>query len=308
MGDGLLAKVSQAMTSSQALVGIDIGGTRVKAVLVSPTGQILAKRTEPSLNDAAALIRLVEDTIQSLAPKTSVVGICAPGIAAPDNHSIAWMRGRMQVVEGLDWRQLERDVWVLNDAHAATLAESWVGAAHGKSHAVMITLGTGVGGGVIVSGRLLQGATGRAGHLGHLSLNMDGSPDIVGMPGSLEDMIGDHTIGQRSQGKFSSTNDLLEAVKRGDESAVHCWGRSIRSLAVGVASLINAFDPEVVVVGGGIAQSGSSLFDFLAIELDKVEWRPTGRRVPVVPAQLGELAGALGAARFAVLNSEETFT
>ena len=212
----------------------------------------------------------------------------------------------MEAVEGLDWRQrLKRDIWVLNDAHAATLAEAWIGAAQGAQHALMLTLGTGVGGGVIVDGRLLQGATGRAGHLGHVSIDQRLPPDIVGTPGSIEDAIGNHTLAARSCGRFSDTSALVRAAEAGDAAAAECWWRSVHSLAVGITSLVNAFDPEIVVLGGGIAESGPALFDPLSIYMDELEWRPTGQRVPIVAARLGELSGAIGAARFAALESCE---
>ena len=197
---------------------------------------------------------------------------------------------------------------MLNDAHAATVGESWIGAARGVQNAILLTLGTGVGGGVIVDGKLLQGATGRAGHLGHITLDMHGPPDIVGMPGSLEDCIGNHNVSARSGGSFHSTFELLEALAAGDRAATECWRRSVRGLAVGIASLINAFDPEVVVLGGGIAECGPVLFDPLQEFLDEVEWRPTGEGVRIVAATLGEMAGAIGAARFAALKSAEEST
>jgi glucokinase len=199
-------------------------------------------------------------------------------------------------------------VRVLNDAHAATVAEAWIGAAQGAQHAVMLTLGTGVGGGVIVDGRLLQGATGRAGHLGHVSIEQDGSPDIVGTPGSIEDAIGNHTLAARSGGRFTDTSELVKAAQNGDRAAADCWQRSVRGLAVGITSLVNAFDPEIVVLGGGIAESGPALFELLTIYMDELEWRPTGQRVPIVAAKLGELSGAIGAARFAALATCEERT
>ncbi len=287
-----------------ASLGIDIGGTRIKAALVSTTGEVLQRRLEPSADDPQRLVAIVRELATEFAP--SVLGVSAPGLAAPDNRTIAWMRGRMEAVEGLDWRHaLERDVWVLNDAHAATVSEAWIGAAAGAQHALLLTLGTGVGGGVIVHGQLLQGAIGRAGHLGHITLNESGPADIVGTPGSLEDAIGNHNIHQRTGGRFRSTADLLDAVSRGDEVATAAWRLSIESLAVGLASLLNVFDPELVVIGGGIAECGAALFDPLRAELDRLEWRPTGRATPLVPAALGEFAGAIGAARFAMLKTQQ---
>lgn len=294
------------MAEPQVSVGIDVGGTRIKAVTVRPDGEVVVERIEPSSDNVKALLDAIASLIAELAPIGASIGVSAPGIAAGDNRSIAWMRGRMEAVEGLDWHErLNRNVWVLNDAQAAAVGEGWIGAARNASNAVVLTLGTGVGGGVILNGKLFQGATGRAGHLGHITLNMDGPPDIVGMPGSLEDCIGNHTLQVRSGGQFRNTAELVQAVAAGDAAAAECWRRSIRGLAVGIATLVNAFDPEIVVLGGGIAESGPMLFEPLREYLDEVEWRPIGEPVCVVAAKLGELAGAIGAARFAALKSAE---
>lgn len=297
------------MNESPVSVGIDIGGTRIKAVALWNDGRIVAEKLVPSANCVESLVATIKSLVDEHAESGSSVGIGAPGIAGRDNRSIAWMRGRMEAVEGLNWQtRLGRDVWVLNDAHAATVGESWIGAARGVQNAILLTLGTGVGGGVVAKGKLLQGATGRAGHLGHITLDMHGPPDIVHTPGSLEDCIGNHNISARSGGAFHSTFELIESLSTGDRVATECWRRSVRGLAVGIASLINAFDPEVVVLGGGIAECGPILFEPLREFLDEVEWRPTGQPVRIVAATLGEMAGAIGAARFAALKSAEEAT
>jgi len=195
-------------------------------------------------------------------------------------------------------------VRVLNDAHAALLGEAWTGAAAGCAEVVLLTLGTGVGGAILSGGRLVLGATGRAGHWGHVSLDPDGPPSITGMPGSLEGAIGNYSLAARSEGRFTETRALVEAHLAGDAAATRVWRRSVRCLAVAIASIANAVDPERVVVGGGIARAGAALFDPLAAELDTVEWRPLGRRVRVLPAALGDLAGAIGAARAALGAAE----
>lgn len=294
------------MSNDAVALGIDIGGTRIKAVAVRPDGEVVTRRIVPSADYVESLVATIASLVDEMANEANLIGVSAPGLANRDNRSIAWMRGRMEAVEGLDWSsRLDRNVWVLNDGHAAAVGENWLGAARGVAHAILLTLGTGVGGGVIIDGRVLQGASGRAGHLGHIALDCRGVPDIVGMPGSLEDAIGNHNIARRSGGRFTSTSALLEAVSTGDQAATRCWQTSVHSLAIGVASLINAFDPAVVVLGGGIPECGAALFAPLQRELDQVEWRPTGERVPVVPAQLGEFAGAFGAARFAMLKNAE---
>ncbi|MBM3854594.1 MAG: ROK family protein, partial [Verrucomicrobia bacterium] len=220
--------------------------------------------------------------------------------AAPDARCIAHLPGKLAGLAGLDWTAAlgqSHLVPVLNDAQAALLGEAWIGAARGRRHVVLLTLGTGVGGAVICDGHLLRGAIGRAGHIGHLSLDPDGPRSIVGMPGALETMIGDCTIAARTGGRFATTAALVAAHRSGDAFASEVWLKSVRALAFALGSCINLFDPEVIVLGGGIAQAGEALFPPLAAELERIEWRPGGHRVPIVPAALGEWAGALGAAR-----------
>lgn len=289
-------------------IGCDIGVTHVKVVTVSPGGEVLSRRQIDTLADRPDWPGRVRDVIaateQAHGP-AAWVGMAAPGLAAPHGRCISWMKGRLGEVEGLDWGEfLGRPARVLNDAQAALLGEVWQGAAKGSQNVMLLTLGTGVGGALMVDGRLLKGHIGRAGHLGHVSLDLDGPPDIVNTPGSLEDAIGNCTLSARSGGRFETTHDLYAAHQRGDAFATELWTRSIRALAAGVASLVNVADPEVVIIGGGIARAGAALFDPLNALLDQFEWRPHGQRVRVVPAALGEHAGALGAAWNAIRGAD----
>lgn len=289
------------------IAGIDLGGTNLKAVAVTPDGAVLQRAARPMQDGVAAgadWVRSAQSAIadfsSQLGAAPSAVGVCAPGLAAGDRRSIAHLPGKLAGLAGLDWTNaLERAdlVPVLNDAHAAILGEAWIGAAAGRRHVVMLTLGTGVGGAVIADGHLLRGAIGRAGHIGHMSLDPEGAVSITGMPGAIEVMIGDCTVATRTQGRFTSTAALVAAHRAGDVDATRVWLKSIRALGCAVGSCINLFDPEIVVVGGGIAQAGDALFAPLETELARVEWRPGGHRVPVVAATLGEWAGAIGAAR-----------
>ena len=174
--------------------------------------------------------------------------------------------------------------------------ESWLGAAKGASNVVLLTLGTGVGGAAMVDGHILHGHLGRAGHLGHVSLNPDGPPDIVNTPGSLEDVIGEHNLATRSGGRFTSTRALVAAFRQGSKEAADIWLRSVRSLAAAIAGFVNVLDPELVVLGGGVADADDALFDPLRTALDKIEWRPRGAQVRLAKATLGRNAGAAGAA------------
>jgi glucokinase len=218
------------------------------------------------------------------------------------------MQGRMETLQGLDWTDFlgaPRIIPVLNDAQAALLGETWRGAAAGSRNVVLLTLGTGVGGGALVDGRLLRGRIGRAGHLGHVSLDPDGSPDITGTPGSLEDAIGDCTIAARSAGRYTSTAQLVQDYRQGDPGAVAIWLKSVKALAAGIVSLVNVLDPEVVILGGGIVNAGAALLEPLHGWIDRFEWRPTESRVRIVTATLGEMAGAWGAAANALNVNEE---
>jgi glucokinase len=287
-------------------IGIDLGATHVKTVVVALSGERLAEgRFETGDANGAwrERIRRHVASVERDRGQAEWIGIAAPGLAAPDGRAISWMQGRLADVQGLDWTAhlgRERIVPVLNDAHAALLGELWRGAAIGARNAVLLTLGTGVGGAIVCDGRLLRGRLGRAGHLGHLSLCPDGPRDIVNTPGSLEDAIGDHTVHARTNGRFASTAALVRGHLAGDDDASRAWLRSVKALAAAVASIINAVDPEVFLIGGGIAQAGPALFDPLSRFLDDDEWRPHGARVRVVPTVLGDLAGALGAARNAM--------
>ncbi len=286
------------------LLGIDLGGSSIKSVAVTRDGQTLAHahedfNAEARMEWASDIRRLVAGVTEERKAPPVGIGISAPGLAAKDRRSIACMPGRLSGLTGLNWTEfLERKelVPVINDAHAALLGESWLGAARTVRNVFMLTLGTGVGGAALVEGRLLTGHIGRGGHLGHICLDPDGAPDVTGMPGSLENAIGNSTIQIRGKGQFATTHDLVAAYEAGDSNAGKIWLESVRKLACGAASLINVLDPEVIIIGGGIARSGPALFRPLQQELDKVEWRPLGSGVKVVPAQLGELAGAYGAA------------
>jgi glucokinase len=153
-----------------------------------------------------------------------------------------------------------------------------------------------VGGAAIVDGRLLKGRSGKAGHLGHICLNVSGQPDVCGVPGSLEVMMGNCTIETRSQGRFATTHDLIKAHLKGDVEATRIWMESVRALACAIGSYTNILDPEAVIIGGGIARAGEVLFGPLKELVPEVEWKVCGHQVEILPAQLGELAGAYGAA------------
>ena len=156
----------------------------------------------------------------------------------------------------------------------------------------MLTLGTGVGGAILIDGHPYQGAFNKAGHFGHMVIDDEGDCDVTGMPGSLEDCIGNCTIEKRSKGLFVSTHDLLLAYRNGDDIAKDIWLKSVQQLAIGLASITNILSPEVIVLGGGITEAGRDLFDPLEKYMEQYEWRAGGNKTEIVKASYGDLAGA----------------
>lgn len=273
------------------------------------TGEIIRQLYHPTNGEKergdAHWKQAVQETVADLRTLATgpvkAIGLSAPGLPNDTNQYIAFMPGRLSGLEGFHWGHfLNATVHTVNDAHAALLAEVRFGVAKNQKNVIMLTLGTGVGGGILIDGKLYQGNFQKAGHVGHISIDADGDPDITGVPGSLEDAIGNATVERRSLGRFTSTYQLLEAYKRGDYLAQWVWLSSVRKLAVGISSLVNCFSPDLVILGGGITQAEDDLLLPLAEFMGLYEWRPGGRATPVKLAQFGDMAGAIGAASFAI--------
>jgi len=300
------SSIQQPASSNQHLaIGIDLGGTNIKAALVdTQSAKTIATLSKPTRDGEfvgdtprfALTVREIVHEFEAQAGQKLRVGLSAPGLANPHGQCIDWMPGRMHGLEKFVWSAfLERDCRVLNDAHAALLGEVWAGAAQDTQDAFMLTLGTGVGGAIWSGGRLMKGNIGRAGHLGHITIDVNEPCDEFNTPGSLEETLGNRTIAWRSAGRYATTLALLDAVAADDEHAKKIWLTSVHHLAAAIASLINVLDPAVVIIGGGIAiGAGDRLFETLRILLNEFEWRPGGHQARLVPAQLGDSAGCLG--------------
>ena len=295
--------------SMSTTIGIDLGGTRIKAVAINAKGKVLLENYQPT-NDGddkvwKNAVAAAANELQTILKTGKInIGLSAPGLPNENNTAIAFMPGRMQGLENFIWKDfLHHPTLVLNDAVAAMMAEAKFGAAKNKKNVVMITLGTGVGGAILIDGKPYQGTFNKAGHIGHMVINENGDPDITGMPGSLEECIGNYSVEKRSKGKFSSTHELLDAYKTGDSLAKEVWLKSLKQLAIGLASVINIISPEVIVLGGGITQADNDLFDPLKEYMSKYEWRPGGSKTEIVKAIYGDMAGAIGAACFAMKDN-----
>jgi glucokinase len=287
-------------------IGIDLGGTRIKALAIDADGNVLHENYQPTNDgDDSVWKNAVANAVKELQTILQVdkinIGLSAPGLPNGENTCISCMPGRMQGLENFNWSSfLNQPTFVLNDAVAAMMGEAKFGAAKNKKNVVMLTLGTGVGGAILIDGKPYQGSMNKAGHIGHMVINDEGDCDVSGMPGSLEECIGNCTIEKRSNGKFASTHEMVEAYKNGDAFAKEVWLKSVRQLGIGLASIANILSPEVIVLGGGITQAGDDLFLPLNEFMKQFEWQPTGETTKIVKATYGDMAGAIGAASFAM--------
>lgn len=296
------APLNTGRLNTEYFLGLDLGGTSIKAVAVTATGKKLQQRSVPFVDRDMAWAKKIRTLVREWRRELgdpAGIGLSAPGLAAKNARSIAVMPGRLLGLERLDWTDYlasPRPIPILNDAHAALLGEVWQGAARGLRDVMLFTLGTGVGGAAMVDGHLLRGAIGRAGHLGHVTVDWNGPRDDFNTPGSLEHFMGNKFVRERTKGRFASTHELVVAAVKGDAAAKEIWDRSVRALGCSIGSLINVLDSDAVIIGGGIARAGEALFAPLERYVRHYEWQAGGHQARIVRAELGDYAGAYGSA------------
>lgn len=308
------------MAQPPVAVGVDVGGTKVLAALVADDGAVLARRIEPTPGEDDALLDTIVALVQELREDADdlPIGVGFPALVTRDG--VARYGPNISTVEYPLRARLEAalnaTVTVDNDATAATWAEFLIGA--GKDAAadmLMFTLGTGVGGGVVIGGRIVRGSQGFAGELGHLIIDADGASGPSGIPGELEAYSAGNAIGRMGnhaflQGHFVGT--VLEgdeppngervtwAALQGVKPAIEILARAGRYLGIAAAGLVNCLDPELIVVGGGAGAAGDLVLGPARASLADHVLGPTHRApVPIVSAGLGPEAGVIGAALLA---------
>ena len=310
--------------SDREAVGVDIGGTKIAASRISAEGEILAATVIPTpANDQSAALPAIE----AAAAEVMVDGVVAIGVGMAGLIDVR--SGILLSTPNLVWRQLPLreglatrfglPVTVNNDATAAAWAESRLGASRGRDDSLFVGIGTGIGGGIVSGGRLVRGAHGLAGEIGHTIVEPGGPLCGCGNLGCWEQVASGLAIaraGRRAVTEEPSssiarlaggdpgraTGELVtEAAQGGDGVAVAILARVARRLGEGVAALVNILDPEIVVIGGGVGEAGDVLFVPLREAfLASVEGADVRPEVPIVPAMLGNDAGAIGAALLAL--------
>ncbi|MGE5672295.1 MAG: ROK family protein [Mycobacterium leprae] len=312
------------------LLGIDIGGTKLAAGVVSLTGEILSQDRVPTQAQEGPgpvidrLVVLCRQVIAASGVDPAAIQEAGVGCGGPlDPHTGVIMEppnlpGWVDVplVDKLQ-AALGMPVYLDNDANAAALGEHRFGAGRGVANMVYLTVSTGIGGGVIVGGRLYQGENGNAGEIGHMTVDYNGRPCNCGGRGCLEAYASGTSIAARAReaieaGEPSAMLELAGSVDRitaetldsamqnGDALANRIWDETLTILGAGIANVVHIFNPRRVVLGGGITNFGDRLFDPVRrIALGRV-MAPIAGVVEIVPAQLGGLVGVLGAAAVAM--------
>ncbi|NNC90750.1 MAG: ROK family protein [Akkermansiaceae bacterium] len=309
------------MTTSPPLgIGIDFGGTSVKCGVVSGAEVIaLADRLETDdYPDAGSLIDAMAATVESLRKAHSgiaAVGIGMPGFVDFDSglvHNLSNVPGWAGIPLRDEFaKRCDLPCQVENDANAMAYAEWKLGAAKGCSHVVALTLGTGVGGGIISHGIFIRGAKSAAGELGQTSIHWEGRKGAYGNLGALEDYIGNNELAAEAQFAYARRRiektlaecqpaALAEAASAGDGIALAIWEDAARKLASGLVDCCYLLNPEIIVIGGGVSQAGNLLFapleEFLFSQLSG----PFKDGLRIVPAHFGNEAGIIGAARLSL--------
>jgi len=288
------------------VIGVDVGGTKVLAAVVSHDGSLRARLERPTeVSSEQALLTMLDGVVEEL--RAGEPDVAAIGFGLPSR--IDQRRGRAVAsvnvpLADVDFRDRMRErhglpVGIDNDANAATIAEWRAGAARGAQHVVMLTLGTGVGGGLIMDGTPYRGATGSGAELGHIVLELDGPPCRCGGRGHLESFatgIAADRVARERLGPESNAHDLVLRGRAGEPEAVEALAGIGRYVGAAIASFVNALEPELIVIGGGFGEAAGELLLGSAREVLAQDGLSPGREnVRILGAQLGTDAGVIGA-------------
>jgi glucokinase len=334
---GLLSRIAQSAYNAQTLmsgnlspaypdgplaIGIDIGGTAIKAAIVGIRGDLRESFRAPSPRTSSALRDFAHSVLKRARVPVRGVGIGCKGIIDADSSRVKSLPGDLHFLEGQLLSEViaagDLPVCAENDARTALIAEALWGAARGRRNVVLLTLGTGVGGAALVDGRILRGDSGAAGHLGHVTLDLRGGLCICGNYGCLETLFSARAIESDyaahlhraapaklsldSAGQPPSTEEIFRAAKDGDESARHVLDRAFEYLAAAIISFLHTFDPELLILGGSIAAAGPQILNSIKDQVARRTRILLGRDVPIVFQETVGYGGVAGAAGLVFLQ------
>lgn len=302
-------------------IGVDVGGTKIAAAVVTTEGKILNDVRYPSSGPKERLLSSIARSVNEVRDGFEVGGVClaVPGTVSTEENKII-DAPNLHAIEGIPLKdELEERTGlataVENDANAAAWGEFRFGAGREVSHLIFITLGTGVGGGVISHGVLLRGAQGAGGEMGHITIQATGPRCGCGNHGCLEALASGTAIARRAREVASEKpdsalgrlaveravlgEDVAELARQGDEAAISVLHETGVWLGIGLAGFVNIFNPEVIAIGGGAARAGDLILDAARHEVHLRAMSPSRDLVEIKEATLGAESGVLGAAALA---------
>jgi glucokinase len=304
-------------------IGVDVGGTKVRAVRLDEGGAVATDPTQASPRDGPSLVAEIVASAGRLCRGTpSAVGVGVPGLV--DVEGVVRFAPNLHGIEGYELAASLRavlpqtSIWVGNDATAACWAEHSQGAGRGSGEVLMVTLGTGIGGGIVSGGRLIEGVNHYAGEFGHMVVDPHGPRCPCGKQGCWERFASGSGLGAlgREMAIAGEAPRLVElaggdsesvrgehvtvAAAEGDAAAIEIMERFAWWVALGLANLANALDPEIIVLGGGLVSAGDVLLEPTRMAFTSLVEAPSVRgEIRIEPAALGVGAGAIGAALLA---------
>ncbi|OGF45342.1 MAG: hypothetical protein A2231_03430 [Candidatus Firestonebacteria bacterium RIFOXYA2_FULL_40_8] len=307
-------------------IGVDLGGTNIAAGIVNSSGKVILREKLPTMAHlggkavlgriAQAISCLMQKTDPKIRKEIKGIGIGTPGLV---DHKRGIVREPPNL-PGMDGMNIKKymetrfklKTYLANDANAYAVGEHTFGAGKGTKNMVCITLGTGLGGGIIIDGKLYVGSFETAGELGHVIIRKEGIPCLCGSIGCVEPYVGANFIAERARkdiknGKRSSIVKLVngdlskitpiiieKAARQKDKYAKALWNEIGSEIGTALISIVNTLSPEMVVIGGGVSKAGDILFNPIKEKFNKIGFKFLRKRVKIVPGKLSDDAGVLG--------------
>jgi len=323
-------RMQETRKSELPVLAIDLGGTKIFAAIISNKGQVMARKYCLTLADEGpeAVISRILSAIDHLLSQRNIDSSQLDSISIGAAGAIDVERGLITSSPHLPgWHDVplrdivkekyKVDTFLINDAGAAALGEYHFGAGQGVNNLILLTVGTGIGGGIIINGRLYSGASGSAGDIGHMVIDVNGPRCSCGNTGCLEALVSGEAVAKEAtrrirQGGRSSLTEVVGgkienitaeevsiAARDGDSLASEVILQAATHLGVGLVNIVNIFNPEMIIIGGGMAKMGNLLLNPARQVVRERAFQLPAQAVQIVPAQLGDDAGVLGAAVFA---------
>jgi len=319
------------------ILGVDLGGSKILTAVVKPRGEMLSsdESTTPATESHEVVIQSIIDSVHSALKhasctisEISAIGIGAPGISNPEAGILftspnlpGW---RNVLLRDIIQNKLDKKAFLINDANAAALGELYFGAARGTHNFIYITLSTGIGGGIVINGKIYTGAIGTAGEVGHMTIDDNGPLCNCGNKGCWEALASGTALAREAKRRIKegtktailkyvdgdsekvTAQIIHSAAEQGDKLAKDLIARTGYYVGVGMANLINIFNPELIVIGGGLSNIGDMLLKPAFKVATERSYKEAFQAVRFVAAGLGRNSGVLGAAAFALQEMKKT--